>query len=137
MSSFNKVILMGNLTRDPELRSLPSGTTVVNFGLAVSERWKDKTTGEQREEVCFVDVDAFGRQGEVVNEYFSKGKPILVEGRLRFRQWETDSGEKRSKLSVTLDRFSFVGSRQDSEFQDGDSGTGGAIATATDDDIPF
>jgi len=136
MSSFNKVILMGNLTRDPELRSLPSGTTVVNFGLAVSERWKDKTTGEQREEVCFVDVDAFGRQGEVVNEYFSKGKPILVEGRLRFRQWETDSGEKRSKLSVTLDRFSFVGSRQDSEFQDGDSGTG-AIATATDDDIPF
>jgi single-strand DNA-binding protein len=137
MSSFNKVILMGNLTRDPELRSLPSGTTVVNFGLAVSERWKDKTTGEQREEVCFVDVDAFGRQGEVVNEYFSKGKPILVEGRLRFRQWETDSGEKRSKLSVTLDRFSFVGSRQDSEFQDGDSGTGSAIATATDDDIPF
>ena len=81
--------------------------------------------------------DAFGRQGEVVNEYFSKGKPILVEGRLRFRQWETDSGEKRSKLSVTLDRFSFVGSRQDSEFQDGDSGTGSAIATATDDDIPF
>jgi len=128
---------MGNLTRDPELRSLPSGTTVVNFGLAVSERWKDKTTGEQREEVCFVDIDAFGRQGEVVNEYFSKGKPILVEGRLRFRQWETDSGEKRSKLSVTLDRFSFVGSRQDSEFQDGDSSTGGAIATATDDDIPF
>merc|ERR1712096_176646 len=137
MSSFNKVILMGNLTRDPELRSLPSGTTVVNFGLAVSERWKDKTTGEQREEVCFVDIDAFGRQGEVVNEYFSKGKPILVEGRLRLRQWETDSGEKRSKLSVTLDRFSFVGSRQDSEFQDGDSGTGSAIATATDDDIPF
>ena len=137
MSSFNKVILMGNLTRDPELRSLPSGTTVVNFGLAVSERWKDKNTGEQREEVCFVDVDAFGRQGEVVSEYFSKGKPILVEGRLRFRQWETDSGEKRSKLSVTLDRFSFVGSRQDSEFQDGDSGTSGAIATATDDDIPF
>ena len=137
MSSFNKVILMGNLTRDPELRSLPSGTTVVNFGLAVSERWKDKTTGEQREEVCFVDIDAIGRQGEVVNEYFSKGKPILVEGRLRFRQWETDSGEKRSKLSVTLDRFSFVGSRQDSEFQDGDSSTGGAIATATDDDIPF
>ena len=137
MSSFTTVILMGNLTRAPALRSLPSGTTVVNFGLAVSERWKDKTTGEQREEVCFVDIDAFGRQGEVVNEYFSKGKPILVEGRLRFRQWETDSGEKRSKLSVTLDRFSFVGSRQDSEFQDGDSGTGGAIATATDDDIPF
>ena len=137
MSSYNKVILMGNLTRDPELRSLPSGTTVVNFGLAVSERWKDKNTGEQREEVCFVDIDAFGRQGEVVNEYFSKGKPILVEGRLRFRQWETDSGEKRSKLSVTLDRFSFVGSRQDSEFQDGDSSTGGAIATAADDDIPF
>ena len=112
--SFNKTILMGNLTRDPEMRSLPSGQTVTNFGLAVSESWTDKTSGEKREEVCFVDVDAWGRQGEVVLEYFSKGKPILVEGKLKFRQWEAEDGSKRSKHSITLDRFSFVGSKNDS-----------------------
>ncbi len=112
--SFNKTILMGNLTRDPEIRSLPSGATVTNFGLAVSETWTDKASGEKREEVCFVDVDAWGRQGEVVLEYFSKGKPILIEGKLKFRQWEADDGSKRSKHSVTLDRFSFVGSKNDS-----------------------
>jgi len=112
--SFNKTILMGNLTRDPEIRSLPSGATVTNFGLAVSETWTDKASGEKREEVCFVDVDAWGRQGEVVLEYFSKGKPILIEGKLKFRTWEADDGTKRSKHSITLDRFSFVGSRNDS-----------------------
>tara|TARA_B100001964_G_scaffold185196_1_gene205317 strand:+ start:351 stop:731 length:381 start_codon:yes stop_codon:yes gene_type:complete len=112
--SFNKTILMGNLTRDPEIRSLPSGQTVTNFGLAVNETWTDKASGEKREEVCFVDVDAWGRQGEVVLEYFSKGKPILIEGKLKFRTWEADDGSKRSKHSVTLDRFSFVGSRNDS-----------------------
>ena len=112
--SYNKTILMGNLTRDPEIRSLPSGATVTNFGLAVSETWTDKASGEKREEVCFVDVDAWGRQGEVVLEYFSKGKPILIEGKLKFRTWEADDGTKRSKHSITLDRFSFVGSRNDS-----------------------
>ena len=112
--SFNKTILMGNLTRDPEIRSLPSGQTVTNFGLAVNETWTDKVSGEKREEVCFVDVDAWGRQGEVVLEYFSKGKPILIEGKLKFRTWEADDGTKRSKHSITLDRFSFVGSRNDS-----------------------
>ena len=112
--SYNKTILMGNLTRDPEIRSLPSGQTVTNFGLAVNETWTDKASGEKREEVCFVDVDAWGRQGEVVLEYFSKGKPILIEGKLKFRTWEADDGTKRSKHSVTMDRFSFVGSRNDS-----------------------
>ena len=112
--SFNKTILMGNLTRDPEIRSLPSGATVTNFGLAVNETWTDKASGEKREEVCFVDVDAWGRQGEVVLEYFSKGKPILIEGKLKFRQWEAEDGGKRSKHSITLDRFSFVGSKNDS-----------------------
>ena len=112
--SFNKTILMGNLTRDPEIRSLPSGQTVTNFGLAVNETWTDKASGEKREEVCFVDVDAWGRQGEVVLEYFSKGKPNLIEGKLKFRTWEADDGTKRSKHSVTLDRFSFVGSKNDS-----------------------
>lgn len=124
--SFNKTILMGNLTRDPEIRSLPSGQTVTNFGLAVSERWTDKASGGKREEVCYVDVDAWGRQGEVVLEYFSKGKPILVEGKLKFRQWEAEDGGKRSKHSVTLDRFSFVGSKDDNGASSDESG-----------DVPF
>jgi single-strand DNA-binding protein len=112
--SFNKTILMGNLTRDPEAKSFPSGTTLTTFGLAVNETWTDKTSGEKREDVCFIDVDAWGRQGEVIMEYFSKGKPILVEGRIRYRTWEADDGSKRSKHSINLERFSFVGSKNDS-----------------------
>jgi single-strand DNA-binding protein len=112
--SFNKTILMGNLTRDPEAKSFPSGTTLTSFGLAVNETWTDKTSGEKKEDVCFIDVDAWGRQGEVIMEYFSKGKPILVEGRIRYRTWEADDGSKRSKHSVNLERFSFVGSKNDS-----------------------
>ena len=112
--SFNKTILMGNLTRDPEAKSFPSGTTLTTFGLAVNETWTDKTSGEKREDVCFIDVDAWGRQGEVIMEYFSKGKPILVEGRIRYRTWDADDGSKRSKHSINLERFSFVGSKNDS-----------------------
>ena len=93
MASYNKVILMGNLTRDPELKFLQSGTPVVNFAVATSESWTDKQTGEKREEVCFVDLEALGRQAEVISEYFSRGKPILVEGRLKFDQWETEDGQ--------------------------------------------
>ena len=80
MASYNKVILMGNLTRDPEVKFLPSGTAIANFGLAMSERYTDRQTGEQRENVCFVDIEAWDKQAELVGEYFSKGSPILVEG---------------------------------------------------------
>lgn len=125
--SFNKVILMGNLTRDPEVRELPGGGSVTTLGLAVNEKWTTKD-GEKREDVCFVDVDAFGRQGEVVMEYFGKGKPILIEGKLRFRSWEDGDGNKRSKHSLVLDRFSFVGSRDSSN---------GQLPDSTDNDVPF
>ena len=125
--SFNKVILIGNLTRDPEVRELPGGGSVTTLGLAVNEKWTTKD-GEKREDVCFVDVAAFGRQGEVVMEYFGKGKPILVEGKLRCRTWEDGDGNKRSKHSLVLDRFSFVGSRDSSN---------GQLPDSTDNDVPF
>ena len=125
--SFNKVILMDNLTRDPEVRELPGGGSVTTFGVAVNEKWTTKD-GEKREDVCFVDVDAFGRQGEVVMEFFGKGKPILVEGKLRFRVWEDGDGNKRSKHSLVLDRFSFVGGRDSSN---------GQLPDSADNDVPF
>lgn len=115
MPNFNKVMLMGNLTRDPELRYTPGGTPVAKFGLAVNRRYR-KQDGEQGEETCFVDITAFGRQAEVVSEYLSKGRPVFVEGRLHHESWETQEGQKRTKLSVTLEAFQFLGGRN----QDGD-----------------
>jgi single-strand DNA-binding protein len=106
MASLNKVILLGNLTRDPELRYTPSGTPVANFGLAVSRRYSQ---GEERkEEVCFIDIVAFGRQAEVVGEYLSKGRPVLIEGRLQWRSWESQDGQKRSKHEVVAENVQFM-----------------------------
>lgn len=110
MASFNRVILMGNLTRDPELRYLPSNMAVCDIGLATNRRFKDKD-GNQREEVCFVDATAFGRQAEVIKQYMAKGRAILIEGRLRFDSWTGQDGQKRSKLGVVVENFQFVGSR--------------------------
>jgi single-strand DNA-binding protein len=112
MANYNKVILLGNMTRDPQLKYLPSNLAVCEFGLAINHRWRDKD-GNQKEEVCFVDVSAFGRQGETINQYMTKGKPILVEGRLRFDSWTGQDGQKRSKLSVVAETFQFVGARGD------------------------
>lgn len=109
--SFNRVILMGNLTRDPQLKYLPSNTPVCEFGVATNRKWRDKD-GQQREEVCFVDVAAFGRTGETINQYMTKGRPILIEGRLKYDQWTAQDGGKRSRLSVIAESFSFVGSRE-------------------------
>lgn len=111
MASFNKVILAGNLTRDPELRYTPKGTAIARIGLAMNRTWKTET-GETREEVTFVDVDAFGRQAEVIAQYMRKGKPFLVEGRLKLDQWEDkNTHQKQSKLHVVLESFSFIDSR--------------------------
>ena len=110
MPSFNKVILVGNLTRDPELRYTPKGSAVAKIGLAVNRTWKDES-GQQKEEVTFVDVDAFGRQAEVISQYLKKGRPILVEGRLRLDQWDDkQTGQKRSRLGVVLESFQFLDS---------------------------
>ena len=118
MASYNKVILMGNLTRDPQLSYTPTNTPVCEFGLALNHKWRDQQ-GNQREETCFVDVSAFGRRGETINQYMSKGQAILIEGRLQFRQWQTPEGQKRSKHSIVVDNFQFVGGRG------GDGGGGG------------
>ncbi len=108
MASFNKVILMGNLTRDPEMRVTPGGTSICKFTVAVNRKFKMQT-GEEREEVAFIDVDAFGKQAETISKFFTKGKPILVEGRLKQDKWEDkNTKEKRSKLGVSLEGFSFV-----------------------------
>ncbi len=121
MANYNKVFLMGNLTRDPEKRVTPGGLTIVKLGLAVNRRYTTKE-GEQREETTYVDIDAFGRQAEVIAQYCSKGRPLFVEGRLRLDTWQDkQSGENRSKLGVVLDNFQFIGGRGDGE-GGGDSG---------------
>jgi len=113
MANFNKVYLMGNLTRDPEMRVTPKGTAICQFGLAISRSWKDES-GQTREETAFVDIEAWGKQGEVISKYCAKGRPLFVEGRLKFDQWEDKtSGQKRSKLKVVLENFQFIGNRGD------------------------
>lgn len=157
MASYNRVILMGNLTRDPELKFLPSGTSVANFGLAMNERYTDRQSGEQKESVCFVDVEAWGRQAEIANEYLSKGRPVFIEGALKFDSWETEDGSKRSKLSVRAFRIQFIGGRSDGDemgggyadaqpaaapteqqaYQEAPAPEASSTSSATEDDIPF
>lgn len=108
MPSYNKVILMGNLTRDPQLSYLASQTAAVEFGIATSRKFK-KQDGTQGEETCFVDCQMFGKRAEVVNQYFKKGEPIFIEGRLKFDSWTAQDGQKRSKLRVFVENFEFVG----------------------------
>ena len=152
MSSFNKVILLGRLTRDPELRVTPNGNNICKFSIAVSRKFK-AADGSMKDEVTFIDIDAFGKQAEVVSKYFSKGKPIFIEGRLKLDQWETQAGEKRSKLSIVLENFQFVGGKEDaSEFNETSNydsvspsaramqpaGRGASISDDSfDDDVPF
>ncbi len=108
MANFNKVILLGNLTRDPELSYTPNQTAVVSFGMAVNRKWKGQD-GQSKEEACFVDCTGFGSTGENINKYLHKGDPLLIEGRLTFSSWEAKDGSKRSKLTVTVERFQFIG----------------------------
>jgi len=111
MANFNRVILAGNLTRDPELRYTPKGMAIAHFSLAINRTWKSET-GEMKEEVTFVEVDAFGRQAEVIGQYMKKGRPFLVEGRLKLDQWEDkNTHQKQSKLKVVLEGFSFIDSK--------------------------
>ncbi len=119
MASFNQVILLGNLTRDPQLKYLPSQTAVAEFGIACNRKFKSQS-GEQREEVTFVDCSAFGKTGELINQYFTKGKPIFIQGRLKYDSWEDkQGGGKRSRMTVIVENFQFIGGR------DGGGGEGG------------
>ena len=160
MASFNRVIIMGNLTRDVELRYTPSSMAVCDIGLAVNDRRKG-ANGEWVDETTFVDVTIFGRTAEVAGEYLKKGSPVLIEGRLKLDQWETNDGQKRSKLKVVCEKMQMVGgkagggggggggrgsSHQDEGFDDGSQpeptyrqqgGGGGSRQPPPGDDIPF
>jgi single-strand DNA-binding protein len=114
MASYNKVFLMGNLTRDPQMKYLPSQMPVCDFGLATNRRFKTQA-GEDREEVCFIDCTAFGKPAEVIHQWCTKGKPIFIEGRLKFDQWEDkNGGGKRHKLTVVVEQFQFLPGRDQS-----------------------
>ena len=115
MANFNKVMLMGNLTRDPELRYTQNNTPVASISLAVNRSWFNKQTNERQEETTFVDCDAWARTAEVMSQYLSKGRPVFIEGRLRLDQWQDRDGGNRSKLKVVIENFQFI-----------DSGGGGA-----------
>lgn len=108
MANFNKVLLMGNLTKDPELRYTPQGTAVVNLRLAVNRRFRDRNQ-EQKEEVCFVTAVVWDKQAETCNQYLHKGSPVFVEGRLQSRSWEDSSGQKRNVIEVRAERVQFLG----------------------------
>ncbi|MBI5800284.1 MAG: single-stranded DNA-binding protein [Verrucomicrobia bacterium] len=126
MASFNKVILAGNLTRDPELRYTPKGTAIAKFGIAINRKWTGED-GQKREEVTFVDVDAFEKKAELIGQYFRKGSPILVEGRLKLDQWDDkQTGQKRSRLGVILESLSFL----DSGNRDATAGGGAPAPSA-------
>ncbi len=112
MASYNKVILMGNLTRDPDVRTTPKGSQVAQFGLAVNRNYRN-AEGNTVDETTFVDIEAFGKQAEVIGKYLSKGRPVFIEGRLKLDQWESKEGEKRSKLKVILEAFQFMGGRNE------------------------
>ncbi len=139
MANYNKVMLMGNLTRDPQLSYTPNQTAVVDFGLATNRRWTGQD-GSQREETCFVDCSAFGRQAENINKYLSKGRPVFIEGRLKFDSWTAQDGTKRSRLKVTVENFQFLPGGAGGADRPG-QGAGSQEAQAPqqpgEDDIPF
>ena len=155
MANFNKVMLIGNLTRDPQLKYLPSGTPVVELGLAVNRSWTDKSSGEKREATTFVDCKTMGKPAEIINQYMTKGRPLFIEGRLDYRTWEAKDGSgKRSKLEVFIENFQFLGSRDGGagasggrpmgrpEAAPGGEGGGQSVAQSggdyvPDDDVPF
>ena len=121
MASFNRVILMGNLTRDPQVRYTPGGKAVTDIGLAINRTWFDKTTQQKREDVTFVEVTLWDRQAEVAGEYLSKGRSVLIEGRLQLDQWDDkETGQKRSKLKVVCENMTMVGGRSPEPSQSGD-----------------
>lgn len=128
MASFNRVILMGNLTRDVQLRNLSSGSAVAELGLAVNRKWFDKKANQQKEEVTFVDVTLWGRQAEIASEYLAKGRSVMIEGRLQMDEWEDrESGQKRSKLKVVCENMTMIGGKSEGGGGGGSSrGSGGS-----------
>ena len=137
--SINRVMISGNLTRDPELRSTPGGMAVLNMGVAVNDRRKNQQTGEWEDYPNFIDCAMFGSRAEAISQYLSKGQKVAIEGKLRYRSWESQQGEKRSKVEVVIDEIEFMSSRGE-----GSGGGGGRTFAApatpdlpSDDEIPF
>jgi single-strand DNA-binding protein len=131
MASFNKVILVGNLTRDPQVRYTTGGTAVTDLGLAINSTWFDKQSNQRREETTFVDVTLWGRQAEVAGEYLSKGRPVLIEGRLQLDTWDDkDTGQKRSRLKVVCENMQMLGSRGEGGGGRGGQGGGSPASQA-------
>lgn len=136
MPSFNEVLLMGNLTRDPELKFTQSGTALCKFGLAINRKYK--SGDEWKEDVCFVDITVWGKQGENCAEYLSKGRQAFISGRLSLNQWTTDDGQKRSKLEVVANNVQFLGGNErNQDSQDMDDEAPKDTSRAGHDDIPF
>ncbi len=135
MGNFNKVFLMGNITRDIDLRSLPSGSYVAGLGMAINRNWKGKD-GQDKKEACFVDINFFGKTAEIIAKYFSKGDPIFIEGRLKFEQWENKEGQKVNKLKVTGESFQFIGGKKGSN-EGPNSPWGSNAPDVSEEDIPF
>jgi len=138
MGNFNKIFLMGNLTRDPQLTYTTSQTAVVEFGLAVNRKWTAKD-GSQKEDTCFIDCKTFGRQAENINKYLKKGNPLFVEGRLTFDSWTAQDGTKRSKHRVTVESFQFMGGGSSQAARPAQNGPAASQdqPMPPDDDIPF
>ncbi len=121
MASYNRVILVGNLTRDPDYKQLTSGQAVCRLGLATNRQFKNRQTGEMVQEVCFVDIDVWGAQADSCNQYLQKGRSILVEGRLKLDMWQDNEGQRRSKHSIVADRVTFLGSASSETAVQGDT----------------
>jgi len=142
MASYNRIIMIGNLTREPELTFLPSQTPVVEFGLASNRKYK-ATDGTQKEDVCFIDCRMYGKRAEVISRYCHKGDPLMVEGRLQFDQWEAQDGGKRSKHRIFVENFEFLGTGRGKGQPPaaGESGppgpSDGEVVGGVPDDIPF
>lgn len=115
MANYNRIIMMGNLTRDPELKQISSGQSVCRFGLASNRQFKNKQSGTMVQEVCFVDVDVWGSQADVCKQYLAKGRSVLIEGRLKLDSWQDPEGNKRSKHSIVADRVTFLGAGASAE----------------------
>jgi single-strand DNA-binding protein len=140
MASFNRVILLGNLTRDPELRYTPQGSAVCEFGLALNEVYKNKNTGQTTEKVHFIDVTCWGRTAEIASEYLKKGSQAHVEGKLTQDRWQDEaSGQNRSKVKVTCEHLTLVGRKSDSQGGGSSEGSGGGASAQVgqEEDIPF
>jgi len=140
MPNLNKVMLMGNLTRDPELRVTPKGTAIATFSLAVNRKWKDESQ-QEREEVLFADCEAWGKSGETIAKYVTKGRPLFVEGRLRLDQWEDKTTkEKRSRMKIVVDQFQFLGEgkgQQEGSPAPKPAAPAPGLKPGTDEDVPF